>query len=104
MRNGRLSGIVVAGVVAFVSAVAGSPSTARAHMEFDLSIGYSHVELDGFYREIGEHTAATPLPQTPYGEIDWDDPGTWNSGAANTLRWSKMRYRRSSDRRGSIGP
>ncbi|MEV7647585.1 uridine kinase [Arthrobacter sp. NPDC089319] len=44
--------------------------------------GRPHVELDGFYREIGEHTAASPLPQTPYGEIDWDHPGTWNSDAA----------------------
>jgi uridine kinase len=44
--------------------------------------GRPHLELDAFYREIGEHTPASPLPLTPYGEIDWDHPGTWNSGAA----------------------
>lgn len=44
--------------------------------------GRPHLELDNFYREISEHTAATPLPQTPYGEIDWDHPGTWNCDSA----------------------
>lgn len=40
--------------------------------------GRPHVELDNFYREISEHTPETPLPQTGYGEIDWDHAGTWN--------------------------
>ena len=44
--------------------------------------GRPHVELDAFYREISEHTGASPMPLTPYGEIDWDHADTWNSGAA----------------------
>ena len=44
--------------------------------------GKPHLELDNFYREHTEHTANSPLPQTPYGEIDWDHPGTWNCDKA----------------------
>ena len=44
--------------------------------------GRPHVELDNFYREISEHTPESPLPQTGYGEIDWDHPGTWNCALA----------------------
>lgn len=44
--------------------------------------GRPHLELDNFYREISEHTADSPLPQTGYGEIDWDHPGTWNCNKA----------------------
>lgn len=46
--------------------------------------GRPHLLLDAFYREISEDTAAagTPLPRTVYGEIDWDDPQTWNLPAA----------------------
>lgn len=44
--------------------------------------GRPHVELDNFYRELAEHTAGTPLPLTPYDEVDWDHPGTWNRDAA----------------------
>ncbi|GAB3752387.1 hypothetical protein GCM10027591_00240 [Zhihengliuella somnathii] len=44
--------------------------------------GRPHLVLDNFYREASEHTPESPLPQTPYGEIDWDDPGTWNTQAA----------------------
>ena len=44
--------------------------------------GRPHLELDNFYRELSEHTPASPLPQTPYGEIDWDHPGTWNCDKA----------------------
>ncbi|GHD13949.1 hypothetical protein GCM10008096_30640 [Zhihengliuella salsuginis] len=44
--------------------------------------GRPHLVLDNFYREISEHLPESPLPQTPYGEIDWDDPGTWNTQAA----------------------
>lgn len=44
--------------------------------------GRPHVELDNFYREIGEDDGPTPLPRTEYGEIDWDHPGTWNCAAA----------------------
>ncbi|MBG6083413.1 uridine kinase [Zhihengliuella flava] len=44
--------------------------------------GRPHLVLDNFYREASEHTEASPLPQTAYGEIDWDHPGTWNTQAA----------------------
>lgn len=44
--------------------------------------GRPHVELDNFYRQLCEHTAAHPLPLTGYGEVDWDHPGTWNRAAA----------------------
>lgn len=44
--------------------------------------GRPHIELDNFYRELSEHTPASPLPQTPYGEVDWDHPGTWNCDKA----------------------
>ncbi|PQZ93651.1 uridine kinase [Arthrobacter sp. MYb227] len=44
--------------------------------------GRPHLELDNFYRELSEHTPASPLPQTPYGEVDWDHPGTWNCDKA----------------------
>ncbi|MDO5745214.1 MAG: uridine kinase [Micrococcaceae bacterium] len=44
--------------------------------------GRPHLELDNFYREITEHSVASPLPQTAYGEIDWDHPGTWNCDKA----------------------
>lgn len=46
--------------------------------------GRPHLLLDSFYREIAEDS--TPegpvLPRTVYGEIDWDDPLTWNLNAA----------------------
>lgn len=38
--------------------------------------GAPAVELDAFYREIDEDEH-DPLPRTPYGEIDWDDVGTF---------------------------
>ncbi|WP_309079722.1 uridine kinase [Zhihengliuella sp.] len=44
--------------------------------------GRPHVVLDNFYRELSEHTARSPLPMTPYGEVDWDHPGTWNTSSA----------------------
>jgi uridine kinase len=44
--------------------------------------GRPHVELDNFYRQLSEHVPASPLPVTPYGEVDWDHPGTWNRDAA----------------------
>ena len=44
--------------------------------------GKPHLELDNFYRELAEHTPESPLPQTPYGEVDWDHPGTWNCDKA----------------------
>ena len=48
MGTSRVRGIVlVAGVAAFLVAVALTPSAARADMEFDIGLGYSHVELDG---------------------------------------------------------
>ena len=43
--------------------------------------GAPHLGLDNFYREIGED-AVRPMPRTPYGEIDWDHPETWNADAA----------------------
>ncbi|WP_343825804.1 uridine kinase [Falsarthrobacter nasiphocae] len=53
----------------------GKSYVARTH-------GRPHVELDNFYRDQAEHTPEHPLPVTPYGEIDWDHPGTWNEAAA----------------------
>lgn len=44
--------------------------------------GRPHIELDNFYRELREDSAASPLPRTGYGEVDWDHPGTWNCQAA----------------------
>jgi uridine kinase len=46
--------------------------------------GRPHVELDSFYREASEDTPDSPFPRTPYGEVDWDHPGTWNAEAAVT--------------------
>jgi uridine kinase len=43
--------------------------------------GRPALSLDDFYREIAED-ATSPLPRTPYGQIDWDHPGTWNAEAA----------------------
>lgn len=43
--------------------------------------GRPALSLDDFYREIAEDEVS-PLPRTPYGEIDWDHPGTWNTDAA----------------------
>ncbi|HIY65960.1 MAG TPA: uridine kinase [Candidatus Agrococcus pullicola] len=40
--------------------------------------GAPAIELDAFYREIDED-ADDPLPRTPYGEIDWDDVGTFRT-------------------------
>lgn len=44
--------------------------------------GRPHMELDNFYRELSEDSAATPLPRTDYGEVDWDHAGTWNCDTA----------------------
>lgn len=45
--------------------------------------GRPHLLLDAFYREIAEDSAADgPLPRTVYGQIDWDDPNTWNLNSA----------------------
>lgn len=43
--------------------------------------GAPHLNLDDFYREQREDEVS-PLPRTPYGQIDWDHPGTWNEGGA----------------------
>ncbi|WP_293697286.1 uridine kinase [uncultured Agrococcus sp.] len=42
------------------------------------SFGAPAVELDAFYREIDEDLDDR-LPRTPYGEIDWDDVGTFRT-------------------------
>lgn len=48
--------------------------------------GRPHLPLDAFYREQSEDAAeggdGPTFPRTPYGEIDWDDAGTWNGPAA----------------------
>lgn len=48
--------------------------------------GRPHLPLDSFYRPQSEDAAeggdGPAFPRTPYGEIDWDDPGTWNGPAA----------------------
>lgn len=45
--------------------------------------GRPHLELDAYYHEISEDGVSGVLfPRTPYGEIDWDHPGTWNLQAA----------------------
>jgi uridine kinase len=43
--------------------------------------GRPALQLDNFYRNIAEDQS-DPMPRTAYGEIDWDDPGTWNCEAA----------------------
>jgi len=43
--------------------------------------GRPRLRLDDFYREIAEDVTDS-FPRTPYGEIDWDHPGTWNADAA----------------------
>ena len=49
MGNWRMSGGrgIVAGAVVFAIVVAMNTSPAHAHKEFDVSVGYGHVELDG---------------------------------------------------------
>jgi hypothetical protein len=42
-----MSGMVATAAVAFVCAIGMSALPAWAHKEFDLSVGYAHVELDG---------------------------------------------------------
>ena len=45
--------------------------------------GRPHLELDAYYHELSQDGVDGVLfPRTPYGEIDWDDPGTWNLQAA----------------------
>ena len=45
--------------------------------------GRPHLELDAYYHELSQDGVDGVLfPRTPYGEIDWDDPGTWNRQAA----------------------
>lgn len=48
--------------------------------------GRPHLPLDAFYREQAEDQApdgpGPRFPRTPYGEIDWDHPDTWNGQAA----------------------
>lgn len=44
--------------------------------------GRPHLALDAYYREIAEDGPGRVFPRTPYGEIDWDDPRTWNLQAA----------------------
>lgn len=44
--------------------------------------GRPHLALDAYYREISEDGRELEFPRTPYGEIDWDDPRTWNLQAA----------------------
>ncbi len=43
--HGRVIGLIA--VVVFIASVGGASSTARADVEFDIGIGYAHVELDG---------------------------------------------------------
>ena len=44
--------------------------------------GRPHLALDAYYREISEDGQEFQFPRTPYGQIDWDDPRTWNLQAA----------------------
>lgn len=54
----------------------GSGKTYLAHR-----YGRPHLRLDDFYREASEDSVS-PLPRTPYGQIDWDHPDSWNHLAA----------------------
>ncbi|MCT2088585.1 uridine kinase [Micrococcus terreus] len=55
---------------------AGKSYLARRH-------GRPHLELDAYYHEISDDgRSGVHFPRTPYGEIDWDDPRTWNLQAA----------------------
>ncbi|WP_461635541.1 uridine kinase family protein [Glutamicibacter soli] len=44
--------------------------------------GNPHLPLDEFYRQLSEDGHPEAFPRTPYGEVDWDHPGTWNMDAA----------------------
>lgn len=46
--------------------------------------GRPHLPLDAFYfQQSDDGGGSGPVfPRTPYGEIDWDHPGTWNEQAA----------------------
>lgn len=54
--------------------------------------GAPAIELDAFYREIDED-ADDPLPRTPYGEIDWDDVGTFRTRHAVDALLRLVEYR-----------
>ncbi|MFY9679588.1 uridine kinase family protein [Glutamicibacter protophormiae] len=44
--------------------------------------GNPHLPLDEFYRQLSEDGHPVAFPRTPYGEVDWDHPATWNMDAA----------------------
>ncbi|MDO5635356.1 MAG: uridine kinase, partial [Micrococcus sp.] len=48
--------------------------------------GHPHFPLDAFYHQLADDAAVggsgPVFPRTEYGEIDWDDVGTWDEQAA----------------------
>lgn len=63
--------------VIIVSGPSGSGKS-RLGRQLSAAHGWPFVNLDDFYKDVDDPS----LPRLASGEIDWDDAGTWNVGAA----------------------